>query len=122
MSQLLRFLMVGGFATFLQFATMVLLVRRFEFAPVLASAFGFCASALVNYQLNRVLTFDSRAPHRVAFPRFTAVAIIGLILNSSVMFALVNWLDIHYLAAQVVATGIVLAWNFLLSRFWTFAT
>ena len=27
---------------------------------------------------------------------------------------------VHYLAAQVVATGAVLAWNFLVNRAWTF--
>jgi len=36
------------------------------------------------------------------------------------MAILLSRLDIHYLLVQLVVTGLVLVWNFLANRFWTF--
>jgi putative flippase GtrA len=30
------------------------------------------------------------------------------------------WMDIHYVLAQLITTGIVLVWTFFANRFWTF--
>jgi putative flippase GtrA len=121
MRSLAKFIVVGCFATGLQFAVMAALVQVSSVDPVLASAIGFSLSALANYQLNRVFTFASQRPHRQAIPRFVLVAGTGLFVNVVAMFLLVDLLRVPYLLAQVAASGLVLVWNFLLNRHWTFA-
>jgi putative flippase GtrA len=59
--------------------------------------------------------------HRFALPRFLAVGTIGLALNSLLVGALTGPVKLHWLAAQIVATSIVLCWNFGANRVWTFA-
>lgn len=121
MRRIASFLIVGAFATALQFAIMVVLVREFGAKPVAASAMGFVISALANYQLNRMFTFRSRARHGTALTRFAIVSGIGLALNAAVMFLLVEALHLHYVLAQAFATFVVIIWNYVLSKRWTFS-
>jgi len=121
MTQFAKFFVVGCIATGLQFAVMIALVQLLSVDPVVSSSIGFGLSAVANYSLNRVFTFASSKPHRETIPRFTAVAGTGLLVNALAMLMLVNGFRIAYPIAQVLASGTVLVWNFLLNRYWTFA-
>ena len=118
--QLLRFCLVGGAATGLMFGLLWLLVELAGLPPTPASALGYCVSAAFNYLANRRFTFQSDAAHQQAAPRFAAVMLAGLGLNSAIMALGTIWQDFHYLLVQIVATGVVLLWNFLANRYWTF--
>jgi len=120
LSQFGRFLLVGGFSTVLQYLILVLLVRVAGTDPVVASSAGYVLSAMANYDLNYRLTFRSRVRYFGGMFRFALVAATGLVLNGLVMAAGTKLLGIHYLIAQVVATVIVLFWNFFANRRWTF--
>lgn len=87
---------------------------------VVASALGFTVGALVNYYLNYHITFKSKKSHNEAIIKFLTVALIGLALNTLIMFVAAEILLIYYLLAQVMATGMVLVWNFAGNRLWTF--
>ncbi len=110
---------VGATATGVQYALLVLLVRFAGMGAPLASSLGFLASAAANYLLNYRYTFRSRHPHGPAALKFAALASMGLLLNAGLMRLLTEsgW---NYLIAQVVATAVVLAWNFLGNSLWTF--
>lgn len=121
MKRLATFLLVGGFATALQFVIMAVLIMWFSVSPVLASTVGFVTSSLANYQLNRVLTFASSRAHLEALPRFTAVASGGLAINAFMMWLLAEALLVPPLFAQIPSTASVLLWNFAMHRAWTFS-
>lgn len=115
-----RFLLVGIVATAAQYLLLVALVSQFGFAAIPASAISYAASTLLNYALNRRFTFASQRAHGVALPRFLFVAATGLALNTGIMALLTAGAGLHYLLAQVLATGMVLVWNFVLNRHFTF--
>ncbi len=119
--QFLRFLVVGGSATVVQYLLLVLLVEGGGLPATPSSAAAYASAAALNYWLNYHWTFASQRAHGQAAQRFAAVALIGLGLNSAIMFGLVDGLAWHYVLAQVVATITVLLWNFLAHRAWTFA-
>ena len=87
---------------------------------IAASTIGAIAGALVNYALNHRYTFASRSAHGRALPRFALVAIAGVALNALVLAAMLALAGAHYLVAQVVATGAVLAAGYFANRAWTF--
>ena len=120
--QFFRFLAVGGAATALHYLILVALVQLELAGPVAASSIGFTISAAFNYALNRLLTFKSDASHVSALPKFALVAGTGLILNGAIIWLLLATGMVHYLVAQVFATGVTLVWNFALNRLWTFRT
>lgn len=117
-TRLLRFAMVGGAATLLQFALLLLFVELLSLDAVAASASAFALSAAGNYWLNYHFTFASRRAHSQTLPRFALVALCGLAINTSSFAALS--LALHYLPAQVIATGVTLLCNFVLHQFWIY--
>ena len=119
LSRFVRFALVGGIATAIQYALLILLVRGFAMAPTPASSIGFVLSAVVNYLLNYRFTFQSSRPHAPAMAKFGLLAGAGLLINAAIMHLMVT-AGVHYLLAQVCATGVVLFWNFIGNTLWTF--
>ena len=115
----MRFTLVGGVATAIQYAVLVLLVRAGRLDPTAASSIGFAVSAVVNYLLNYRFTFRSDRPHGPAAAKFALLAGAGLLINAAIMHLLVGIL-MPYLLAQVCATLVVLLWNFIGNSMWTF--
>lgn len=114
-----RFTAVGGVATAIQYALLVLLVRGLRMAPTPASSIGFALSSFVNYLLNYRFTFHSDRPHAPAAAKFALLAGMGLLINAAIMHVMIR-AGVHYLIAQVCATGVVLFWNFIGNSLWTF--
>ncbi len=118
--QFTAFAIVGAIGTVGHYSTLVTLVELFRANPVFATTVGFTVGAVINYFLNYRLTFRSDKPHREAMTKFLIVALLGAGLNSLLMHAGLQ-AGMYYLVAQLIATGVVLGFNFLLSRLWTFA-
>ena len=119
LSRFVRFAAVGGVATAIQYAILILLVRGFGVGPTAASSIGFVLSAIVNYLLNYRFTFQSNRPHGPAATKFGLLAATGLLINAAIMH-LMTAAGVNYLLAQVCATGVVLFWNFIGNTLWTF--
>jgi putative flippase GtrA len=118
LGRLLRFGLVGGVATVIQYVILVVLVHE-GVAAALASAIGFVVSAFGNYLLNYHFTFRSRESHGPAATKFVTLAAGGLAINYVLMHVLVGagW---YYLLAQVLVTAVVFFWNFVGNSVWTF--
>lgn len=114
------FTLVGAVGTLAHYLLLVILVDGFSVAPVPASMAGALLGALVNYVLNYRFTFASTKRHHDAMPKFLAVAAVGFGLNAILMWLLVEAMGLYYLLGQVCATAIVLVWNFIGNRIWTF--
>jgi putative flippase GtrA len=120
-TQFMSFAGVGALATLLQYLVLVLLVYADILNAVAASAVGYIAGALLSYWLNYHYTFRSTSDHARSMAKFAIVACAGLVLNTAIMAGLTSGLHWHYLLSQVLATGIVLIWNFAANRAWTFS-
>lgn len=120
MPQFLRYGIVGAAGTALQYAILVSLVQFTQAPAVAASTAGAIAGALVNYVLNHRWAFASTRSHDHALPRFATVALAGIALNAIVMATMLNLFGVHYVLAQLVATGVVMVAGFLANRAWTF--
>lgn len=118
--QFSQFTLVGAVATSAHFLMLIILVQGLDVSPVGASASGFACGALVGYILNYRITFRSSKRHWQTLPKFGLVALSGLAINTLIMYGLINQLGAHYLASQLVATAMVLMWNFSVNRWWTF--
>jgi putative flippase GtrA len=121
-AQFVKFALVGGFATMLHYAILVVLVEGPRWPPVAATSVGFTVSALGNYLLNRRFTFRSQRRHVEAAPRFAVVAVAGFWINAGVVWLAFDAAGLQYLLAQVIATLATFCWTFLANRHWTFGT
>ena len=114
------FAMVGLVGTAAHYSLLYALVEWVRIDPVIASGWGALAGLIVNYYLNHGFTFKSDLSHWHAFPKFALIAGLGLSLNIVLMAWLVDGMKIYYMFAQILVTGIVLVWNFIGNRLWTF--
>jgi len=119
LSKLLRFALVGVAATGVQYLVAALLFWGVGWPAVWASGLGFVVSAVGNFLANAMFTFGVRDRLMGRLPRFAVVAGTGLALNSAVL-ALAQRNGLHVLLAQLLATLLVLAWNFVLNAVWSF--
>ncbi len=116
-----RYLVVGSLGAGAHLSTLSILVERFGVTPIAASIGGFLVALLLSYWLNVCWSFNQvTQQHRQAIVRYTAVSVMGLCLNTLIMFSLVNWFGLWYFLAQVIAAIVVPLHNFLLNFYWTF--
>ncbi|MCY4070375.1 MAG: GtrA family protein [Chloroflexi bacterium] len=122
-----RYGTVGALGTATDVAVMLALVRYAGLVPVLANAAGFVVAVCQNFILNRRLTFpESRgAPASGQLTRFFIASLVGLAINLPVFLFVDSSLNPYlgansYKAAKMCAIGVVLVWNYLANRLWTF--
>ena len=115
MQHFIRYSAVGAVATALHYALLVLCVELFGWPAWLASGFGAVVGAQLAYVGNRWLTFAHRGDVSASWPRFQATALLGM-----AVVALAVRLGLHYVLAQMLATGLSLVLTFGINRVWTF--
>jgi putative flippase GtrA len=123
-----RFLTVGALGTALDFSLLAAL--KFAGLPtLLANSISFTAGVANNYTLNSRWTFSDRrsANWKAQFLQFLAVSLISLALNNAIVFlleaplgTLIGHADLGYAPAKIIATGVVVFWNYFANRNWTF--
>ncbi|MGB5456765.1 MAG: GtrA family protein [Gammaproteobacteria bacterium] len=118
--QFLRFAGIGVIGTLGHYTILIVLVQLWAVDPVVASCFGFVVGAVTNYILNYHFTFQSNKRHREALTKFLIVAVIGAGINGVIMYIGIENTDFNYLLVQIFATAVVLLWNFVVNKLWTF--
>lgn len=118
---LLRYSVVGVIGTALDLLMTFGLVKFFQFNILLAASIAFLVIAFHNYCWNNYWTFR----FRIRIKRKIAVKTMlvtagGLGLTLVFMHVISYEMHIHYLEAKLVTSVIVLAWNFLMNKWWVF--
>ncbi len=118
----IKFCLVGFSGIFVDFGTTYFFKEVVKVQKYIANAIGFSLAATTNYFLNRIWTFNSHNPQIVLeFSRFFIIALIGLGINSAIIWLLNGKFKINFYLSKVVATVIVTLWNFLINAYFTFA-
>lgn len=115
----LRYAAVGVAATAAHWALLALLVEGAATPAWAASGAGAVLGAQVAFWGNRCFTFAHRGAMVPAWLRFMGTALLGAGVGMALVAAGVA-LGVHYLAAQALATGVVLVLTFAVNRRWTF--
>lgn len=127
----IRFGIVGTSGFLIDFSITALLYEAFAISIIIATGVGFCFGATSNYILNRAWTWKSKDPNvKAEFVKFFAVALIGLAIHYVVLLSCMSMFSLHFTigdfvinndwVSKLIATGIVLIWNFLANNFYTF--
>ncbi len=79
-------------------------------------------SIINNFLCNDVVTFADRRRGTMLgrLVRFNTVALVTLVVNLGVLAALVEWVGMHYLPAEVIAILVAFALNFRGNDRWTY--
>lgn len=120
LKRFLGFASTGAVATLIHYTLLVALTELATLAAFLASAIGYAISSTLNYLMRYHWVFRSNKKHRSSAPRYVLVALIGLSLNTLLMYLGTHYLSWHYLLIQIAVTTAVLIWNFAANSLWTF--
>ena len=113
--QIFKFTIVGGIATVIDFVFLYIF-REFCHFPVLVSnTLSFCISVIYNYTASVKWVFDvnKEKDAKKQFIIFIVFSVIGLLLNNAIMWLTVDFLSIYYMLAKIIATVIVMVFNFV---------
>ena len=129
-----KFLLVGTVGFVVDFGILTLLKELTPLPTVIANTISFSAAVVSNFTLNRYWTYpDSRSKSIWSqLGQFTLVNLIGLVINNTILLLLEpifdtmmgNLTDLPirgYIPAKMVATVVVLFWNFFVNRYWTYS-
>ncbi len=112
--QLIRFGIVGVIATIVDFGVLVGLKELLHVDILLAAAIAFCVSVIVNYILSMTFVFKSKKQSKIKeFVLFFVLSAGGLVLNEIILWAGVTFTAWHYLFIKILATALVLIYNFI---------
>ena len=118
----LRFCVVGVSGTIIDFGLTWFCKEKLHIPKFIANSIGFVVAATNNYILNRIWTWGSTNEMvGVEYAKFFTVSLIGLGINTLILYILNEKLKVNFYISKVFATGVVMIWNFLANNFFTFA-
>jgi putative flippase GtrA len=117
---IVKFGITGMSGMALDFSLTWLFKDVFHVNKFLANAIGFSAAVISNYFINRIWTFQNKAKISTQLAAFITVSIIGLLLNSMVVYVFSNLLLLNFYLSKVIAVGLVFLWNFSANYFYVF--
>ena len=86
----------------------------------LSAGLAYAASMIINYVLQRSLTFRNPAAHRQQGPRYLVVMLSCLLVNSGLMVLLVGTMEAHPALAQTACIAITPSFSYVGQKCWGF--
>lgn len=113
--QIVRFGGVGVLCFLIDYGILNVLTEYAKVYYLLSATISFSVSVIVNYVLSTLFVFDVDKSHsRVRdLLLFVVFSIIGLGLTAGIMKLGVDWLAFDYRLVKIVATAIVMVYNFV---------
>ena len=115
--EVFRFLLVGGSCFLLEYFLLYTLTEYGGLDPLLSAPIAFTISLIVNYILCVYVVFHVKHQGKKQMILFIVTSIMGLALNQLVMWFCIDILSIWYMFSKVVASGIVMIWNYFTKRY-----
>jgi putative flippase GtrA len=119
-SRFLKYVVVGTIAFVIDLGLLLALVDSMPL--VLANTVAFAVANIANFILGHVWVFQ-RPAKELTFSRYAetlAVSVIGLALNDLLVWVFVELANVNVVTTKVIATVIVLAWNYTARIFWIY--
>lgn len=121
LSQLLKFGIVGCSGMIIDFGATYLCKEILKINKFLSNGIGFILAATSNYFINRIWTFNSQTEDiGIQYAQFMTVSVIGLGINSLVLYLLNEKLKWNFYFSKVIAIAITTIWNFFANLLFTF--
>lgn len=115
-SQLIKFGLVGGIAFLIDYGIMVFLTEVFKIPSLISAAISFTVSVIFNYIASVKWVFDvdkeknSKTKELVVF---ILLSVVGLGINELIMWIMDKEFGIYYMISKIVATIVVMCYNFI---------
>ncbi len=115
LNQIFRFAIVGFIATLIDFAFLYIFKEFCHFNTIISNTMSFTISVIYNYiaSVKWVFNVNKEKSKRTNFILFIIFSVVGLLFNDLIMYLCVDRLNIYYLISKIIATIIVMIFNFI---------
>lgn len=113
--QIFKFGIVGGIAFIIDYLSLITCKEVFHLNTLLSAAIAFTISVIYNYIASVKWVFDvnKEKNEKTNFIIFIVLSIVGLIITEIIMWLGSDVMGISYLIVKIVATAIVMVFNFI---------
>lgn len=114
-AQIMKFGVVGLIAFCIDYGLMVFLTEVVSINYLISATISFTASVVFNYvaSMRYVFRHKEGMSRRKEFVIFVVLSVLGLGINNGCMWVGVELCGISYLLVKIVATAVVMVWNFV---------
>lgn len=119
--QVIRFTIVGGASAILEFSLLVLMVEKLKLGYLTGNVLAFSLTNIVTYLLSRHFVFsptDKKKSYEAVL--FIVFLFGGLLINQSVLWAVVEFGGLDYRISKVIAILVTIVWNFFTRKYIVF--
>ncbi|MBU1164117.1 GtrA family protein [Patescibacteria group bacterium] len=128
LKQFLYFTVVGASIAVVDFGLTFLLKDVFEINQYLSNTVALTTAIFSKFFLHRYWVFkeaadSNKSKEHTKFIKFLLVNATGVLINNLVIYLLssVQLFDQYWFyVSKIIATAVVLLWNFFVNKFWTF--
>lgn len=113
--QILKFVIVGGIATIIDWLVYYILFNYLNMNPLIANIFSFSVSVVYNYtaSVKWIFEVDKNKSKKKIFVEFIVLSLIGLLLTEILLVIFINGMKLSEMLSKIIATAIVMVFNFI---------
>lgn len=117
--RIIKFSWLGIFTTVLDFFLLFLLTELFHIHYVYSAFYSFVGATVFNYFVSKSYVFmvDDQKDNRFDLLWFFLFSIVGLAINQVLVVVLVEYFSLYYILAKLLATIVVMLWNYNSRRY-----
>ncbi|MBP9701586.1 MAG: GtrA family protein [Candidatus Pacebacteria bacterium] len=104
-----KYIVSGGTAAVVDLVMLHILVKYADMWYLLAAIVAFLIAFSVSFSLQKFWTFQDRSTVKVKsqMTLYFCVSVVNLGVNTLLMYVFVDYFCIHYIVAQIIASGIL---------------
>lgn len=113
--QIMRFAVTGGIAFVIDFGLLLILTELVHLDYLVSATISFIVSVWINYVLSMMWVFTPSKKQKslTRLIMFFVLSTMGLFINNGIMWFTVEVLAISYIIGKLVATFIVMVFNYI---------
>lgn len=121
--QLFKYTFVGGIAFIFDFGLLYILTEYFNIYYLISAGIAFTAGVLITYTLSIKWVFVIRRfqNKHIELGLFILLSFIGLLLTELFMWFFTEIIQFYYLLSKIVASALILWWNFFSKKILLFS-
>ena len=115
MMQIIKFGIVGGIATIIDFAVFYILHEVLGINTIISNVCSFTVSVVYNYiaSIKWVFDVDKNKNKKTQFVLFIVFSLIGMGINTAIVYICTDLMNLYSMIGKVIATGVVMVFNFI---------
>lgn len=115
MKRITKFLISGGLAAAIEYASFLLLHTLFDNQwLIVTQSVSFLLGFVVSFSLNRTWVFVAGGSMKSQLVKYSVLAAINLVLTNILLWLLVERFSIVYWLSKIIIMAMVATWNYVL--------